>query len=286
MEKELQVVGFRIGRETFGLPFAWSAKSSASPKSHPSPTRRITSKASSIYAGESFPSWICENGSAKSFEPNKKNRIVVVELESRVDRPDRAFRIRGAADSALGNRGPAQRLSGKRTQLHHRGRQIEGRLVILLDLGRILQHGEFRRLMTRRSLPAVPVEAARQDIEEFERARSKRQMSTTHIRKCSSPNPNSSFCKRSFTRNAACIFDERRTHFLRDRLQRRVKACQIDTFYGYYRLLTSREGKKELTALLENLTVNETSFFRIRPQLELFQKVALEGCSETQAGAS
>jgi len=41
-------------------------------------------------------------------------------------------------------------------------------------------------------------------------------------------------------------------------------------------LLTSREGKQELTALLENLTVNETSFFRIRPQLDLFQKVVLE----------
>jgi chemotaxis protein methyltransferase CheR len=71
-------------------------------------------------------------------------------------------------------------------------------------------------------------------------------------------------------------FDERRTHFLRDRLQRRLKACQLDSFYSYYRLLTSREGKKELTALLENLTVNETSFFRIRPQLDLFQKVVLE----------
>src|SRR5579862_5519146 len=71
-------------------------------------------------------------------------------------------------------------------------------------------------------------------------------------------------------------FDERRTHFLRDRLQRRLKACNLDSFYSYYRLLTSREGKQELTALLQNLTVNETSFFRIRPQLELFQKVILE----------
>jgi chemotaxis protein methyltransferase CheR len=71
-------------------------------------------------------------------------------------------------------------------------------------------------------------------------------------------------------------FDERRTHFLRDRLQRRLKACQLDSFYSYYRLLTSRDGKKELTALVENLTVNETSFFRIRPQLDLFQKVTLE----------
>src|SRR6195256_5799000 len=72
------------------------------------------------------------------------------------------------------------------------------------------------------------------------------------------------------------FFDERRSHFLKDRLQRRLKACQMDSFYSYYRLLTSREGKNELAALLENLTVNETSFFRNRPQLDLLQKSVLE----------
>ena len=71
-------------------------------------------------------------------------------------------------------------------------------------------------------------------------------------------------------------FDERRAHFLQDRLQRRLKACQLDSFYSYYRLLTSREGKQELSALLEHLTVNETSFFRNKPQLDLFHKTILE----------
>ncbi|MGH9828163.1 MAG: CheR family methyltransferase, partial [Blastocatellia bacterium] len=71
-------------------------------------------------------------------------------------------------------------------------------------------------------------------------------------------------------------FDEHRIHFLCDRLQRRLKACNLDSFYSYYRLLTSHEGKKELAALVENLTVNETSFFRNVPQLELFSKVVLE----------
>jgi chemotaxis protein methyltransferase CheR len=71
-------------------------------------------------------------------------------------------------------------------------------------------------------------------------------------------------------------FDERRVHFLQDRLQRRLKSCGLDSFYSYYRLLTSREGKQELAALLENLTVNETSFFRNKPQLDLFQKTILE----------
>ncbi len=68
------------------------------------------------------------------------------------------------------------------------------------------------------------------------------------------------------------FFDERRMQFLQDRLQKRLRACQIDSFYSYYLLLASREGSQELAALLENLTVNETSFFRIRPQLEMFKK--------------
>lgn len=71
-------------------------------------------------------------------------------------------------------------------------------------------------------------------------------------------------------------FDERRAHFLQDRLQRRLRACGLDSFYSYYRLLTSHQGRAELGALLENLTVNETSFFRNKPQLELFHKVTLE----------
>src|SRR3954452_12198450 len=72
------------------------------------------------------------------------------------------------------------------------------------------------------------------------------------------------------------FFDDRRTHFLQDRLHRRLRACRLESFYSYYRLLTSREGRTELAALLENLTVNETSFFRNQPQLELFQKTILE----------
>src|SRR3954462_4476051 len=71
-------------------------------------------------------------------------------------------------------------------------------------------------------------------------------------------------------------FDERRAHFLHDRLQRRLKATALDSFYSYYRLLTRREGKSELNSLLENLPVNEPSFYRNKPQLELFQKTVLE----------
>lgn len=71
-------------------------------------------------------------------------------------------------------------------------------------------------------------------------------------------------------------FDERRAHFLQDRLQRRLKECQMDSFYSYYRLLISEAGRQELACLLENLTVNETSFFRNKAQMDLFHKHILE----------
>lgn len=63
--------------------------------------------------------------------------------------------------------------------------------------------------------------------------------------------------------------------FLQDRLHRRLSATQLD-FTNYFRLLTSREGKRELAELVENFTIHETSFFRNRPQLNLFQKTILE----------
>ena len=71
-------------------------------------------------------------------------------------------------------------------------------------------------------------------------------------------------------------FDARREHFLQDRLQRRLRECRMDSFYAYYRLLISPAGREELIKLVENLTVNETSFFRNKAQLDLFHKHILE----------
>ena len=77
-------------------------------------------------------------------------------------------------------------------------------------------------------------------------------------------------------------FDERRASFLQDRVIRRLKECGVDSFYSYYRLLLSQPGKKELAQLVENLTVNETSFFRNKAQLDLFQHEVLPGLIERQ----
>ncbi len=67
-------------------------------------------------------------------------------------------------------------------------------------------------------------------------------------------------------------FDERRMDFLQNRLQGRLRECRAESFYSYYRLLVSAGGRLELSRLLEDLTVNETSFFRNLPQLVLFHK--------------
>ena len=39
------------------------------------------------------------------------------------------------------------------------------------------------------------------------------------------------------------FFDERRMQFLQDRLQKRLKACQLESFYSYYLMLTCQEGR-------------------------------------------
>ena len=77
-------------------------------------------------------------------------------------------------------------------------------------------------------------------------------------------------------RECGMWFDSKRAHFLHDRLQRRLKASGADSFYTYYRLVTSDQGRGELATLVETLTINETSFFRNKPQLELFQRRILE----------
>jgi len=71
-------------------------------------------------------------------------------------------------------------------------------------------------------------------------------------------------------------YDEFCIPFLQERVRGRMQTRGLDNFYNYYRLLTSSDGKQELAALLENVTLRESGFFHNKPQLELFQKVILE----------
>jgi len=73
---------------------------------------------------------------------------------------------------------------------------------------------------------------------------------------------------------AGICFKDTRKDFLENRVFRRMGATGLRTPYQYYRFITNG-GRAELMNLLDILTVNETSFFRNRPQLELFRTVIL-----------
>jgi chemotaxis protein methyltransferase CheR len=73
---------------------------------------------------------------------------------------------------------------------------------------------------------------------------------------------------------AGIYLKETRKDFLQNRLAKRMGATGMSSPYWYYKLITETK-KRELLILLDLLTVNETSFFRNGPQMELFGNVIL-----------
>jgi len=62
--------------------------------------------------------------------------------------------------------------------------------------------------------------------------------------------------------------------YLENKLRRRMAETGASTPYQYYRFVV-KEEEGEMLRLLDELTINETSFFRNRPQMDLFRTVAL-----------
>lgn len=73
---------------------------------------------------------------------------------------------------------------------------------------------------------------------------------------------------------AGIYLKETRKDFLENRLLKRMVVMGISSPYRYYKFVTGTK-KNELLILLDLLTVNETSFFRNGPQMELFGNVIL-----------
>lgn len=72
-------------------------------------------------------------------------------------------------------------------------------------------------------------------------------------------------------------FGDNKKTFLSIRVGKRVAARNLSSYYGYYRYLKEggTERRTELLLLLDALTINETGFFRNRPQFRLFEEVVL-----------
>lgn len=147
MEKELQVVGFRIGRETFGLPISMVREIIRVPDITAVPNAPAYIEGVINLRGRIIPVVdLRKRFGEKSFEPNKKNRVVVVELETRaigliVNSASEVLRISPSQIEEPSNvfqEGELDYITGVG--------KLKGRLVLLLDLNRILQRGELKRL--------------------------------------------------------------------------------------------------------------------------------------------
>lgn len=70
-------------------------------------------------------------------------------------------------------------------------------------------------------------------------------------------------------------FHTTKKYFLESRLTRRMEATAVKTYQDYYLLLKSPRGSEELKFLMDEITTNETYFFRNVPQLAALENKLL-----------
>jgi chemotaxis protein methyltransferase CheR len=75
---------------------------------------------------------------------------------------------------------------------------------------------------------------------------------------------------------AGIFHPDNKLRLLQDRCGRRMKELKVRTFRDYFECLTVRPLRQaELTALLNEITIGETCFFRNRPQLEALCRIVI-----------
>jgi purine-binding chemotaxis protein CheW len=147
MDKDLQVVGFRIGRETFGLPIAAVREIVRVPEITAVPNVPDYVEGVINLRGRIIPVIdLRKRFGEKSVQPDRKNRIVVVEIENRsvgllVHSASEVLRVPPSeieAPQTVFQEGEPSYVSGVA--------KLKGRLVILLHLPRLLQSGDLRKM--------------------------------------------------------------------------------------------------------------------------------------------
>jgi purine-binding chemotaxis protein CheW len=147
MDKDIQIVGFRIGRETFGLPIAMVREIVRVPEITSVPNAPDYIEGVINLRGRIIPVVdLRKRFGEKVIETSKRNRIVVVELEGRcigliVNSASEVIKIPPSdieAPHSVFQEGELNYITGVG--------KLRGRLVMMLDLSKILQRGELRRL--------------------------------------------------------------------------------------------------------------------------------------------
>jgi chemotaxis protein methyltransferase CheR len=81
-------------------------------------------------------------------------------------------------------------------------------------------------------------------------------------------------------------FPDNKKYVLESRLSRRLQELEIDDYDQYAQLLSTGPFQQdEFQEMFNKITINETSFFRNEPQLEVFEKQFLPKLLEARASA-
>ncbi len=147
MEKDLQVVGFRIGNETFGVRIASVREIVRVPEITSVPSAPETVEGVINLRGKIIPVMdLRKRFGHVDIQPDKKNRILVVELQNKligliVNAASEVLKIPPSEIEAPGSvfaEGESSYVTGVG--------KLKGRLIILLDVSKLLHQQEVKKL--------------------------------------------------------------------------------------------------------------------------------------------
>ena len=145
MAKELQIVGFRVGRETFGLPISLVHEIVRPPEITNVPHAPEYVEGVMNLRGRIVPVIDLRRRFGSTVAENKrKNRVLVVDVDSHavglvVDSASEVLKISDAQIEP-----PPNVFADAATSYVTGVAKYQGRLIILVDLKKILQAGELR----------------------------------------------------------------------------------------------------------------------------------------------
>jgi len=147
MEKDLQVVGFRIGNETYGVRIGSVREIVRVPEITAVPSAPESVEGVINLRGKIIPVMdLRKRFGQVNIQPDKRNRILVVELDGKlvgllVNAASEVLKIAPSeieAPRTVFAEGESSYVTGVG--------KLKGRLIILLDIAKLLQRPEFKRL--------------------------------------------------------------------------------------------------------------------------------------------
>ena len=147
MEKELQVVGFRIGEETFGVRIGTVREIVRVPEITTVPNAQETIEGVINLRGKIIPVVdLRKRFGQVQIVADKKNRILVVELDNKlvgliVNSASEVLKIPPSEIESPGS----VFADGESSYVTGVGK-LKGRLIILLDISKLLHRSEFKKL--------------------------------------------------------------------------------------------------------------------------------------------